>query len=102
MSEKRRACRGGPRPTILQAAVCLIDELIDDGADLEVGGSIVGVSSPSRVDAVNDLYRALGQEKRPDVIDLAQARRLTVDQQLSPAWLSDAMRALIRRRTVPS
>ncbi len=102
MNTPQRACQGGPRSTILQAAVSLVDQLIEDGEDLHLDGRVIGASSASRVDAVNDLYRALGLELRPDVVDLARARRDSLEQGLSPQWLRDAMHALIRRRTVPS
>lgn len=102
MNSPQRACQGGPRPTILQAAVALIDQLVDDGEDLQLDGRLIGASSSSRVDAANDLYRALGLELRPDVVDLAKARRDSLEQGLSPQWLRGAMHALIRRRTVSS
>ncbi|MFT3715084.1 MAG: hypothetical protein QM774_03800 [Gordonia sp. (in: high G+C Gram-positive bacteria)] len=98
MNEKRRACRGGPRPTILQAAVSLVDALTEDGLDMQVGAYTFGVSSSSTVDAVIAVYGAACLPTRPDIVDIAAARRSIATQRLSTEWLAAQMQRLIRRR----
>jgi len=99
MRNQRRACGGGPKPSILQAAVALIDGLREDGLDMQVGRHVFGRSSTSDVDAVNALYRAIGIDTRPDLVDLHHARRDTALDHVSVERLQDAMRTLIARRT---
>lgn len=98
MSEMRPACGSGPRPTVLQAVVKLVDDLRAQHADLLIGDTVCGISSSSTVDAVCDLYRALQLDHRPDTVDLAGARRATIEQRLPDDWLLGAVGALVGKR----
>ena len=78
--------------------MCLIVGLVDDGLDMQVGAHTFGIGSSGAVNAVNELYRAVGLPQRPDIVDIAVARNGIVAQGLSTDWLAGQMQRLIRKR----